>query len=249
MFNPVDYAEIIRRKIVRDSTRKYYRLSRKGKWYGGIATSDCLGCNLKCVFCWSGFPRDHLEKFNKFYEPEEVANSLISCAQKYGYSQIRISGNEPTMGKEHLLKILEIIDKTPYQFILETNGTLINKEYAKDLSQFTNLKVRVSLKGTNCLEFSRLTGADSEGFNLQLEALRNLFAFKVDCWPAVMLSFSTDKNFRKLEERIEKINPIVVEKIEREYVFLYPSVRKRLAEARIKILKSYRPSGIPSELI
>jgi uncharacterized Fe-S cluster-containing radical SAM superfamily protein len=25
--------------------------SEGGRWYGGIATADCVGCNLRCVFC------------------------------------------------------------------------------------------------------------------------------------------------------------------------------------------------------
>ncbi|MEM4889814.1 MAG: molybdenum cofactor biosynthesis protein MoaA, partial [Thermosphaera sp.] len=32
--------------------RRYYRF-RGGRWYGGIATGDVVGCNLRCKFCWS----------------------------------------------------------------------------------------------------------------------------------------------------------------------------------------------------
>ena len=32
------------------------------------------------------------------------------------------------MGKEHLFKLLELIDGTHYRFILESNGVLINSE-------------------------------------------------------------------------------------------------------------------------
>ncbi len=86
---------------------------------------------------------------------------------------MRISGNEPTICKEHLIQVLKLIPED-YTFILETNGILIGNDmtYAEELSRFSNLYVRVSLKGTCEEEFSRLTGA--QGFQLQLKALEHL---------------------------------------------------------------------------
>lgn len=249
MDDPIVLAHQLREKVVKDFSRKYYRLSRPGNWYGGIATADCVGCNLKCIFCWSGFPRDHPDKCGKFYQPEKVAKSLISLARKHSYKQIRISGNEPTLAKQHLLKILKLVDKTSYQFILETNGTLIDKEYAADLAKFQNLQVRVNLKGTNPEEFSLLTGASPEGFNLQLEALKNLTEAGINCWPAVMLSFSSRKNYQKLKKEIKEIRPYLARELEEEYVFLYPHVRERLKKAGLKPVESYSSDKIPRELV
>jgi len=42
----------------------------------------------------------------KFYEPKEVAESLGAIARKKGFSQVRLSGNEPTLGMPHLLEVL-----------------------------------------------------------------------------------------------------------------------------------------------
>lgn len=249
VYDPLAQAEIIRKKVVKGLDRKYYRLSRGGNWYGGIATADCLGCNLRCIFCWSGFPRDHPDKCGKFYQPEEVVKSLLSLARRRNYKQIRISGNEPTVAKQHLLKILELVDKTSYQFILETNGTLIDKEYAADLAKFQNLQVRVDLKGTNPEEFSLLTGASPEGFNLQTKALKNLTEAGINCWPAVMLSFSPRENYQRLKKEIKTIRPSLARELEEEYVFLYPHVRERLKKAKLKTIKSYSADRIPEELI
>ncbi|RLF22604.1 MAG: molybdenum cofactor biosynthesis protein MoaA, partial [Thermoprotei archaeon] len=58
-FDALKLSEAIEKIVVRGVERKYYRLVRGGRWYGGIATADCCGCNLRCVFCWSGAPRDH----------------------------------------------------------------------------------------------------------------------------------------------------------------------------------------------
>lgn len=229
--------------------RKYYRTARAGRWYGGIATADCCGCCLKCVFCWSGAPRDHPETIGKFYSPEHVFNKLTACAEKFGYQQLRVSGNEPTIGRDHLFKLLELVDGTHYKFILESNGILIDSEYAKRLSEFKRVHVRISLKGTNREEFSLLTGAVPEAFDLQLESLRNLMDAGVSCHPAVMLSFSPKKNLEGLKHRLRQISPFLADEVEEEYIFLYPSVVERLSKAGIRPRIAYRPNKIPNELI
>jgi len=41
MYDPVKLAEETEKIVVRDGyLRKYYRVSRPGRWYGGIATAD-----------------------------------------------------------------------------------------------------------------------------------------------------------------------------------------------------------------
>lgn len=246
MFNPLQLAKDTKEIVTKGILRKYYR-TRADRWYGGIATADCCGCNLRCVFCWSGKPRDHPEAVGQFYSPEEIFTVLDSIASKSGYNQLRVSGNEPTIAKEHLLKLLGLVDQTDYKFILETNGILIDSTYAEELSKYNCLHVRVSLKGTNEEEFSKLTGANPEAFNLQLQALKNLLDANVSCHPAVMLSFSTKENITKLVDRLREIDKSL--EIEEEYVFLYPLVVKRLNAAKIKPIVSYKPGEIPSKLV
>ncbi len=237
--------------MTRGIYRKYYRTFRPGSWYGGIATADCCGCCLRCVFCWSGAPRDHPDRIGKFYSPEHIFKRLVGGAERFSYKQLRVSGNEPTMGKKHLLKLLELIDQTNYSFILESNGVLLgyDVDYAKKLSKFENFHVRISIKGTNEEEFSMLTGAKPEGFNLQLKSLKNLLDAGVSCHPAVMLSFSSKKNYETLKEKLSKIDSSLAGETEEEYVFLYPIVVDRLNKAGIKPKTAYTPKRIPSKLI
>ncbi|MEO0226390.1 MAG: molybdenum cofactor biosynthesis protein MoaA, partial [candidate division WOR-3 bacterium] len=80
-YSPIELAISIEKIIIRNKTeRKYYRIGRPGLWYGGIATCDCCGCNLKCYFCWSNKPRDFPESTGAFYTPEMIAESLIRTA-------------------------------------------------------------------------------------------------------------------------------------------------------------------------
>jgi len=250
-YHPVQLAEQTERIVAQDMLRKYYRTARSGRWYGGIASADCCGCNLRCVFCWSGAPRDNPERMGEFYSPKHIFNTLTTCAKKFGYEQLRVSGNEPTIGKDHLLKLLELIDQTRYKFILETNGILIGHDanYARQFSRFKSLHVRVSIKGTSQQEFSKLTGALPETFDLQLKALENLLNAGVSCHPAVMLSFSPEENLHKLEDKLREIDSRLAEGVEEEYVFMYPHVVDRLRRAGINPRVAYEPNRVPRELV
>ncbi|MEP9411177.1 MAG: radical SAM protein [Candidatus Brocadia sp.] len=248
MFNPVEMAELARNIVCKNNLRKYYRF-RPSKFYGGIATADCVGCCLRCVFCWSWDVTTGPEESGVFYTPEEVAKKLITIARKKNLGRLRISGNEPTICREHLIKVLELIPGN-YVFILETNGILIGNDptYAEELSRFPHLHVRISLKGTCEEEFSRLTGAIPAGFQLQLKALEYLSKYGVNAHPACMISFSNPENITTLRNRLKSINP-VFEDFETEELILYPSVEERLKKFKIGYRTGYRPDSIPAEQI
>jgi uncharacterized Fe-S cluster-containing radical SAM superfamily protein len=249
LFDPVERAGEIANIVRENSSRKYYRVSRPGRWYGGIASADCCGCNLQCIFCWSDKPRENPDKYEKFYSAEQVSERLVKCAHDHDYRLVRISGNEPTISKEHLLKVVRIIDKTQLQFILETNGTLIDEEFVQGLAEFRNLHVRVSLKGTSPEEFSMLTGAIPDTFEKILGGLALLNEYRIDFNLAVMLSFSTDKNVASLKKRIQDVSPTLSNDFEDEYVILYPHVARKLKNAGLEPLRAYTPGGIPKKLV
>jgi len=248
MLDPLKLADLTESIVCKNNQRKYYRF-RPSRFYGGISTADCLGCCLRCVFCWSWDKVISPEKYGNYYTPEEVARRLVSIAKSRKYSQIRISGSEPTIGRGHLLRVLELIPED-YLFILETNGILIGNDqtYAEGLSRFPNLYVRVSLKGTCEEEFSRLTGSVPEGFQLQIKALENLIKYKVEVHPACMTSFSPTENIRALRRRLRAISP-AFEDFEVEELILYPSVERRLRTLRVEYKTGYSPRNVPAEQI
>jgi uncharacterized Fe-S cluster-containing radical SAM superfamily protein len=131
--------------------------------------------------------------------------------------------------------------------MLKTNGILIgvNEAYAEDLSRFENLHVRVSLKGTCGEEFSRLTGALPEGFDLQIKALEHLARHAVRCHPVCMTSFSPPENIRALGKRLKAIHTDF-ENFEREEIILYPHVEERLKRLGIPYYAAHRPDNIPT---
>jgi len=233
-YDPVRLAEETEKIVVKGVYRKYYRLARPSKWHDGISEAYCCGCCLRCVLCWSGYPRDYPEAIGGFYSPETIFQSLAECARKQGFRQLRIKCNEPTLGWDHLKKMLELVDRTDF-FILETNGILIDHDIklAKQLSRFRNLHVRVSLKGTNREEFARLTGANPEGFDIQLKTLENLLDAGVSFHPVVMLSFSKPASYERLKQNLRIIHESLPHSIEKEYVILYPPVVEQLKKRKL----------------
>jgi len=244
MYDPVKRAEDTASIVCDGDRRKYYRF-RPARFYGGIATADCVGCCLRCIFCWSYREVVKPENYGEFLSPEEVSGRLVSIVRKKRFGQVRVSGNEPTIGREHLLEVLELIP-SDIQFILETNGILIghDKTYAEDLSRFENLYVRVSLKGTSEEEFSILTRADPSGFTLQLQALDNLYWAGVNVHPAAMVSFSPRENIQALSKRLRRIHRSFAD-VEIEELVLYGDVEERLRRAKIGCGRAYDPREIP----
>ena len=247
-FNPVKRAEEVAKIVSREDRRKYYRF-RSARFYGGIATADCVGCCLRCIFCWSWPQVIKPDRFGKFYDPKDVAGRLATILRKKRFRRVRVSGNEPTIAWDHLVKVIELLRKDVF-FILETNGILIGHDdgYAKDLARFDNLYVRVSLKGCTGEEFSYLTGAVPEGFALQLQALENLSRAGVRAHPAAMISFSPPENIRALKKRLKEIAPEYGDP-EIEELALYGDVEKRLRKAGIKYKGAYDPHNIPPEQV
>jgi uncharacterized Fe-S cluster-containing radical SAM superfamily protein len=243
--------KMVTRKGIDGLERRYYRV-RPARWYGGIVTADCDGCGLLCKFCWmSDAATLHAGEAGRFYSSKELANSLISLAKKCNIDLLRISGGEPTLGKQHLFQFLDVLQGKGYRFILETNGIPIahDEEYALDLSKHSFVHVRVSLKGCNEEEYAKLTGAKPDGFKPQLKALRNLVDAKVSCHPSVMVSFSQTDAVQALIERLKQIGSSLVEELEIEELILYPSVIRKLQRNRLRYHTGYMPQEVPFKQI
>lgn len=173
MYNPIELSKKVEKIVTKNNLKKYYRFRPTG-FYGGISTADTVGCNLRCKFCWSNNSVWDANSIGKFYSSHEITKILQSIANRKGYHQLRISGGEPTIGRQHLIDILKNINNK-FTFILETNGVLLgyDKSYIEDICVFEHLHVRVCLKGADSEEFSLLTGA-AYGFEYQMKALEYL---------------------------------------------------------------------------
>jgi uncharacterized Fe-S cluster-containing radical SAM superfamily protein len=223
MYNPIDISKKTEDIVIKDNKRKYYRF-RSARFYGGISTADIVGCNLRCKFCWSGNSVWNSKNSGMFYSPEDVAERLFKIAVSKGYNQIRVSGGEPTIGRKHLIQLLENINRE-LLFILETNGILLglDKTYVEDLSKFNNLHIRVCIKGIDSEEFTFLTDAVS-GYEYQMKSLEYLRDSNISFNIAFVTLKNNIKQFnnRLIDMGLDKIM------LEKEKIKLYPQVINRL---------------------
>jgi uncharacterized Fe-S cluster-containing radical SAM superfamily protein len=215
------------KEVEDESHRKYYRF-RPTRFYGGIASADCCGCNLRCYFCWSS-DRAREGRMGSYFSPKEVVDRLVEIAQKFKYDQLRITGNEPTIARAHLIAVLRNIPSS-HLFILETNGILLgaDESYVGELAKFDNLHVRISLKGCTEVEFSKLTGAVPGAFQLQLKALKFCVERGISCHPAVLIDLVRKDNLEILRDRLSEIDRKLVGDLEFETLIAYPHVVRRL---------------------
>lgn len=249
-FDPVQLARETEEIVCKGDARKYTDFYATGV-YGGIATGYTCGCCLRCVFCWVDWSRDFPERYGKFYSADEAFKTLTEAAQRFNVRKLRISGAEPTLGKEHLLKLLQHVEASEFElFILETNGILfgVDRDYVKAVSDYPKTHVRLSLKAGTPEDFTRKTGAKPEAFEIPFRAIRNLLDLKVSFHVAAM---SADPRIMSQEERLallEKlasVSPRLVSTLEEEVVDPYETTLARLKHAGLKLQwplrKTYEP--------
>lgn len=255
MIDPERLLELVYKYAVRKEGNKTYRLYKRfraDRWYGGIATADVVGCNLRCGMCWAWKNTSYALTGGIWMSPEEVAGRLVAIARERNFTSVRISGGEPLIAPEHLLNVVDNIPQD-YVFIVETNGLLVDEKVARELAARPHVAVRVSIKGATPEEFQTITLSPPRYFYRQLEALRHLVNAGMrpcrDVYAAAMLGFSTDESAKRLEKTLAEIHPALAECIDVEYVILYPHVVKLMRERGLKPLRAVTPRGVPQHMI
>lgn len=235
-FDPLDLARITQQICGEGESRKYTDFYCTGV-YGGISTGHLVGCCLRCVFCWVDLSRESPHLHGEMYSAEEVFHRLLTNAQQAGVHKLRISGGEPTLGREHLLALLRLTASTDYLFVLETNGLLLgaDHEYVEELREFPNVYVRVSLKAGTPEGFEKRTGARGDFHNLPYKAIEHL----KNCGVSFHVAAMTDSRLvtrSEREEILRRLNEIEYgDYLEEEIVDPYEASVIRLEKAGLKI--------------
>ncbi len=244
-FNPIELAVKTREIVCRQrddgaEARKYTHFYVV--WvYQGISTAYTVGCNLRCVFCWTDPSRDFPERYGRLYGPDDVVERLVRNASRHNVDRVRISGGEPTICRDHLLQVMDICDRRPEvrTFLLETNGILLgwDESYVKDVAQFRKVVVRVSIKAALPDEFARRTGAMGEFYELPFRAIRSLLKHGVETYVAAMTDprLMSARERETLFERLAEIDPELAQTLEEENVDPYRTSLFRLREAGLNI--------------
>ena len=235
-YDPIKLTEKMESIVVDGNKRKYAKLSRPLRFYGGTTSAVEVGCNLRCKFCFSDKPVFRPQSTGKFYTPEEVFKALDKSAKRYGHKLISASASEGTLGRQHLFELLDLVELSEYVYILETNGMTLGNDraFAEQLTPYKNLHVRVSIKGTSQEEYHELTDAIPESYELPFRALKHLIDAGVSCNACVMVSFSDDDGIRSVEQKLFELHPGLLKSLEKERITPFPKVAQRLAKNGLK---------------
>ncbi len=123
-------------------------------------------CNLHCMHCYSS--SRNIEYSDELSTKEGYA--LIDDLAQFGAPVILFSGGEPLMRKD-LLDLASYATKSGVRAVISTNGTLINRDVARDLKKVGLSYVGVSLDGLRPTN-DKFRGVQGS-FDRALEGIRN----------------------------------------------------------------------------
>ena len=135
-----------------------------------------------------------------------------------------------------MIEILKLLTqrKPDSVFILETNGFFLGcrTDLVAEFQEFSNLRIRVCLKGVDEESFEKITGAKKEFYPFPIIALRELEDVGIKAWPALMENLFSREDIGRLENYLRK-NGIRSE-LELEFLEAYPFVLENLKNRTIK---------------
>ena len=241
-YDPIALAAATEQVVVDGTRRKYVQLGRPLRFYGGTTSATEVGCNLRCKFCFSDKPVWKPQKTGKFYTPQQVFDGLAKSARKHGHTIISASASEGTIGREHLMELLDLVEESEFVYVLETNGMILGNdpEYAQALASYTRLHVRVSIKGDSPEQYHELTGAHPDSYEFPYKALGYLIEAGVSCNACLMASFSDDAGINRVKRRLMEVHPGILKSLEIEKITMFPRVAERLSAKGLKPLKARR---------
>lgn len=130
-----------------------------------LVLSPTMRCNLRCTGCYAF-------EYNKTSEgdiPYDVLERTLQEAKDMGIAFMVITGGEPFMRKDELLKLFKKFNDM--FFIVYTNGTFINEKLAADLEKVGNVVPCISVEGYKDETDQRRGGGVHDSV---LKAMKNL---------------------------------------------------------------------------
>ena len=239
-YDPIALAAATEQVVVDGTRRKYVQLGRPLRFYGGTTSATEVGCNLRCKFCFSDKPVWKPKQTGKFYTAQEVFDGLAKTARKHGHTIISTSASEGTIGREHLMELLDLVEESEFVYVLETNGMILgnDEEYARALAKYRRLHVRVSIKGDCPEQYHELTGALPETYDLPYQALGYLIDAGVSCNACLMASFSDEEGIERVKRKLSGIHSGILKSLEIERITMFPKVKQRLKDNGLKPIKA-----------
>ena len=131
----------------------------KGDGYIEVALW-AAGCNLRCPQCQNH--RSTYDNASKPCTPELAAKVLTEARRNYRVDRMAISGGEPTTNRTWLIEFFRTLrglnSDRKARFHLDSNGTLLVKQYIDELVEAGVTDLGIEPKGLRLETFQRITG-------------------------------------------------------------------------------------------
>jgi SynChlorMet cassette radical SAM/SPASM protein ScmF len=128
-------------------------------------------CNLACRHCWIA-PRFMNATTATEFLPLPLLETVIDQAMPLGLTGIKLTGGEPLL-HPNIMEVLDIARGHDLGVSVETNGTLVSREFAESLSRCKDPFISVSLDGVDATTHEWVRGVEGS-FDTALDGLRTL---------------------------------------------------------------------------
>lgn len=200
-------------------------------------------CNLSCDMCYVRINRNEMEQVGRLRTLEEW-ESIAEDMAKAGTLFVLLTGGEPLLYPgfrtlyQKLLKLGMIVT-------LNTNGTLLNEEWADFFANHKPRRINITLYGASNETYEKLCHV-SQGFDKTLRAIRLLKERNIDVKiNGSLAKANTADRLQMIEIGKELDIPVRID------TYMYPTVRERLhdynyqarldpvsaARARVEVLR------------
>ncbi len=178
----------------------------------GVQVELTYECNLKCIHCYNASATKRSWRDGSELKEEEwlsiadqlVASNIFECI---------ISGGEPLLRKNMMLKFMDKLSKAGVHFILISNGWLMKEGVIKELKKYMFQYIQISLDGATPHVHDDIRGVKGSWERAIEAALR----IKKHNLPLCVATTLMEKNFHQLEEFIDLAadigaNQIIIDK-------------------------------------
>jgi len=216
--------------------RAYFMIGYNKPYTGKAVLAGMTGCNMRCIYCM--WPPRNLKprrvREESLLTPRQAAERIVAAAKENNLSVAKIGGGEPTIGWEHTIRLIRILEeKSSLNLVLETNGIVpaVRGDIAEDISTTRRLVVRVSIKAATPEMFQKITRVPSAYFDYPFRFMEKLVDSGVEpsrIKPVIMISFEDPRVVARLGERLAEIDYRLIRNAEPEIVLAYPDTLRRM---------------------
>ncbi len=166
---------------------------------GSIYMYASGACNLNCSHCWINPEFQEEGTKTSLHLDIELVKKAVEQGKPLGLRSVKLTGGEPLLNPR-IKEIIKLISSEGMSIIIETNGTLVDKNMAEFLSSTEKFGfISVSLDGADAETHEELRRVEGS-FDKAVQGIRNLV--EVGIKPQMICTLHR-KNISQVSEIIE----------------------------------------------